>query len=116
MSEKETAPAEFQNFEEFWPHYVRQHQHPINRALHFVGTTLAMRQVYKAVKQRSLKPLLLAPLFGYGFAWVGHFFLERNKPASFGHPGWSLRGDFRMWNRMAQRKMGPELDHAASNP
>ncbi len=100
------------SFEEFWPHYVLAHQNPVNRALHFVGLTLAMRLVKKGLKERRVAPFLLAPLTGYGLSWVGHFFFERNKPASFSFPLWSLRGDFRMWNRIAQRKMGEELERA----
>lgn len=100
------------SFEEFWPYYVLQHQNPVNRALHFAGLTLAMRLVKKGVQERRLAPFILAPLAGYGLSWVGHFFFERNKPASFSFPLWSLRGDFRMWNRMAQRKMGDELARA----
>lgn len=111
MSESASTP-ELRSFEEFWPHYVRQHLNPVNRALHFVGLTLAMRLVKKGVQQRRLLPLLLAPVAGYGLSWVGHFFFEGNRPASFSHPLWSLRGDFRMWSRMAQRKMGAELARA----
>ena len=74
-----------------------------------------MHLVLKAVRLRRVAPLVLAPVVGYGLSWVGHFFFERNKPASFSHPRWSLRGDFRMWSRMAQRKMGAELDQAAAN-
>jgi hypothetical protein len=112
MSESTSAPSEPHSFEEFWPHYVRQHQHPINRALHFVGLSLAMRLTWKGVKERRLAPILLAPVVGYGLSWVGHFVFEKNKPASFSYPRWSLRGDFRMWNRIARRKMGEELARA----
>jgi hypothetical protein len=113
MSEETT---ELHSFEEFWPHYVRQHLHPVNRALHFVGLTLAMRLALKAVQKRRVAPLLLAPVVGYGLSWIGHFFFERNRPASFSYPKWSFRADFKMWSRILQRKMGAELDQASANP
>jgi len=116
MSDSASALPELHSFEEFWPHYVRQHQDPINRALHFVGLSLAMRLAWKGVRERRLLPLLLSPLAGYGLSWVGHFVFEQNKPASFSHPRWSLRGDFRMWNRILRRKMGEELERAAATP
>lgn len=111
MSESASVP-EPRSFEEFWPYYVRQHLSPVNRALHFVGLTLALRLVKKGLRERRIVPLVLAPVAGYGLSWVGHFFFERNRPASFSHPLWSLRGDFRMWSRIAQRKMGEELARA----
>jgi hypothetical protein len=116
MSDTHSQSESPKSFEEFWPHYVRAHQHPVNRALHFVGLTLAMRLGLKGIRKRRLGPLLLAPVVGYGLSWIGHFVCEHNKPASFGNPLWSLRGDFRMWSRIAQRKMGDELDRAAANP
>jgi len=117
MSET-TAPSEasVSSFEEFWPHYVRAHLHPVNRALHFVGLSLAIRLALKGIKNRRLAPILLAPVAGYGLSWIGHFFFEHNTPAAFSNPLWSLRADFRMWSLIAQRKMGDELDRAAANP
>lgn len=101
-----------ESFEEFWPFYVRQHLSPLNRALHFVGTTLAVVTAVQAIRKRRPLGLLVAPLLGYGPAWVGHFFVENNKPATFTYPLWSLRGDFRMWLRIAQRRMGDEVKAA----
>ena len=100
-------------FEEFWPFYVSQHMHPGTRALHFVGTALVLASLVAAV---AASPwwLLAAPLAGYGFAWVGHFAVERNKPATFTYPLWSLRGDFRMFRLMLLGRMHPEVERAAS--
>jgi len=98
-------------FEEFWPFYVSQHLDPTCRRLHFVGTTLAMACV--AASPWVPPVLLAAPVFGYGFAWVGHFAFEKNKPASWGswqHAAWSLRGDLRMWRKMVAGAMATEIE------
>jgi hypothetical protein len=97
---------EFSSFEEFWPFYVAEHSDATNRKLHFIGTSLAMAM--------AANPLLwpALPIAGYGFAWVGHFGFEKNKPASFKHPFWSFRGDLRMWKKIATGKMQVELERA----
>lgn len=97
-------------FEEFWPYYVSQHQDPTSRKLHFVGTTLAL----SAIAASPLFPPLLAaaPIAGYGCAWVGHFVFEKNVPATFGNPLWSLRGDMKMYKLMWQGKMDAEVEKA----
>lgn len=105
------SDKELRTFEEFWPHYLREHLHPVNRALHFVGTTLVYGIAVMGLVQ-SPRWFALAPFVGYGFAWVGHFFVERNRPATFTYPLWSLRGDFRMHARMATHRLGPDLDRA----
>jgi hypothetical protein len=96
------------DFESFWPFYVAQHSRPGTRALHFAGTTLAL--LFLAAGAATLRPYLLAwALFsGYAFAWVGHFFVEKNRPATFQYPLWSLRGDFRMYAMMWRGRMGAE--------
>jgi hypothetical protein len=83
------------SYEEFWPYYVSEHSLPATRVLHFVGTALVLACVALGL---IVSPwwLLAAPLAGYGFAWVGHFFFEHNRPATFKHPLWSFRGDFVM--------------------
>jgi len=99
-------------YEEFWPYYVSQHMNPTCRALHFVGTALVIACIVAAVLLLSRRFLLAALVAGYGFAWVGHFFFEKNKPATFTHPLWSLRGDFRMFRLMLLGRMGPEIARA----
>ena len=94
------------SFEEFWPFYVAQHLDPVNRALHFLGTSLALAALAATA---TLTPwwLLAVPLVGYGPAWVGHLFFEKNKPATFRHPLWSLRGDAAHVRAPVARPDGP---------
>ena len=96
-------------FEEFWSHYVAAHQHKGNRLLHFAGTTAALGCVAGAVVFRKRWLLLAAPVLGYGPAWLGHFLIEKNKPATFGHPLWALRADFVMWWRTILGEMDVEV-------
>ncbi|HZS41525.1 MAG TPA: DUF962 domain-containing protein [Polyangia bacterium] len=104
----------YASFREFWPFYVREHSHPVNRALHFVGTTLVIGcAVGAAAGHVYLIPAM--PVIGYGFAWVGHFLVEKNRPATFKYPLYSLAADFVMWSKIATGKMGEEVRaaHAA---
>ncbi|MBX6420361.1 MAG: DUF962 domain-containing protein [Nevskia sp.] len=93
---EETTRA-FRSFGEFYPYYLGEHTDRTCRRLHFVGTTLVIATTIYALATARLAYLLLLPLFGYGFAWVGHFFFEKNKPATFKHPWYSLMGDFVMY-------------------
>ncbi len=113
----ESANKEPETFEEFWPYYVSQHQHPTCRKLHFVGTTIALGCV--AVAPLYPQALLLAPIAGYGMAWIGHFVFEKNRPASWGgvkHFAWSLRGDLRMWRKMVTGAMEGEMQRLDLHP
>lgn len=101
---------DIKTFEDFWPHYVRAHANKTNRRLHFAGTTAAMALVAGGVLTRRLWPILAAPVVGYGFAWVGHFFVEGNIPATFGHPLYSLRADFVMWKKILDGSMDGEVE------
>jgi hypothetical protein len=99
-------------FEEFWPYYVSQHSLLATRALHFGGTTMVIAALAIAVARLSPWWVLAALVLGYGPAWIGHFLFEKNRPATFTHPLWSLRGDFRMWRLMLTGRMGPEVERA----
>ncbi len=92
--------AGFASFSEFYPFYLAEHRHRTSRRLHFIGTALGLLAVGWSVL--SLNPwwLLLVPVLGYGFAWSGHFFFEKNRPATFRHPLYSLIGDYRMFWQM----------------
>ena len=98
-------------FEEFWPFYVAQHSRPSTRALHFLGTTMVLLALAAGT---LVSPwwFAAAPVLGYGPAWIGHFFCERNRPATFTYPLWSLRGDVRMYRLMLTGRMAPEVDRA----
>jgi hypothetical protein len=100
------------SYEAFWPFYVAQHSHRINRRLHFVGTSLVLVALLAALFA-SIEWFLAAPVAGYGFAWVGHFVFEKNRPATFTYPLWSLRGDLRMFRLMLLGKMDGEVERAA---
>lgn len=86
----------FRNFEEFYPFYLGEHSDRTSRRLHVIGTSAAVLQMLAAVLMREPLLLLSALVTGYGFAWVGHYVFEKNRPATFKHPLYSLRGDFRM--------------------
>ncbi|TJY42263.1 DUF962 domain-containing protein [Cohnella pontilimi] len=90
----------FRNYSEFWPFYLTQHSKSSTRAWHFVGTSCVFVCVILAVVLNNYWLLLLAPVIAYGLAWFSHFFIEGNKPATFGHPFWSLRADFHLYALM----------------
>lgn len=92
--------------------YLAEHLNGTNRVLHFVGTTLVYALLIAAAATGVASYVAYAPFAGYGFAWVGHFFIERNKPATFTHPLWSLVGDFRMHALMAVGRLEPHLVRA----
>ncbi len=104
------SEARYQSFEEFWPYYVGEHKDPRCRALHYVGTTLALGTVAAAALTVNPGWLLLTPVVGYAPAWIGHFVIEKNRPATFKYPVWSLRGDFKMLSLALAGKMGAELE------
>ena len=93
-------PRRFASFAEFYPFYLEEHASRTNRRLHFVGTTLVIALALTALATGRWWLLAALPLVGYGFAWVGHYFVECNRPATFSHPVYSLIGDFAMWRDM----------------
>ena len=100
------TPPNFQTYDEFFHFYLRQHSDPRNRILHDVGTTLGVAVVLGALLfGHPWYALLFFPI-GYGCAWTGHFVLEKNKPATFGHPFWSFISDFRMVGLMLSGRLG----------
>ena len=99
---------EIRTFRDFWPYYVRAHSRARTRLLHAVGSLLALACVALAFAL-SLWLLLAAPLVGYAFAWYGHFFVEQNKPATFGHPFYSLAADYVMLWKILTGRMDEEV-------
>ncbi len=100
---------QFQSYEEFFAFYARQHSCLSNRLMHATGTTLGMVTAVVAFATGHPWYALLWIPVAYGFAWTGHFLLEKNTPATFGHPFWSFISDFRMLFLMATGRLGPYL-------
>ena len=84
-------------FARFYAYYLGEHRHPACRLLHYIGSWGVVLIVLAAVVKRRPLELLGAPILGYGFAWVGHLFFEKNRPATFRQPWYSLAGDWVMW-------------------
>ncbi len=89
--------AGFASFREFYPFYLSEHRDRACRRLHFAGSLLVLATLAAALASGRAAWLWLAPLFGYGFAWIGHFAFEKNRPATFRHPFYSLAGDWAMF-------------------
>ena len=99
------AGVEYRSFRDFYPFYLTEHSRSGTRCLHFAGTLLVLLSFGYAVVMQRWGFLALVPLFGYGFAWVGHFAVEKNRPATFQHPLYSLAGDFRMFADMVRGRV-----------
>ncbi|KAL0480303.1 Pnec [Acrasis kona] len=94
----------FKSMDEFYPHYISEHKNPINRILHVMGTTLAVSFLLFCLTTGRFALIPFIFVIGYGFAWVGHFVFEKNKPATFKHPFYSFAGDFYMLYDIITRK------------
>jgi len=99
---------EIDSFSDFWPYYVRAHSRERTRLLHAIGSVLAVVMLGVAFAV-NLWLLLAVPVVGYAFAWYAHFFVEGNRPATFGHPFYSLIADYRMLFLMMAGKMDDEV-------
>ena len=95
----------FGSFAEFYQFYLSEHSDPLNRRLHFTGCVLVIAVILCALIFREWLFLVLAPVFGYGLAWVGHYFIEKNRPATFKYPLWSLMGDWVMFGEIISGKI-----------
>lgn len=96
--------SRFASFREFYPYYLSEHRNPTCRRLHVIGSTLVLLVIVLAVATGDARWLWLAPVAGYGFAWIGHFAFEKNRPATFRHPLYSLAGDWVMYWQILRRR------------
>jgi hypothetical protein len=99
----------FHSYAEFWPFYLREHARPATRGLHFAGTAIAIACLIAAAVTWRWELLMAAVIAGYAFAWIAHLRVEKNRPATFTHPWWSLVSDFRMFALFLRGRLGHEL-------
>jgi hypothetical protein len=97
--------TEYPTFQDFYPYYLAEHRHPVCRRLHFIGSLLVLITALYIVLTGAWKLIWLLPFLGYGFAWLGHFFFEKNKPATFTYPLYSLIGDWAMFKDILTGKI-----------
>jgi hypothetical protein len=99
-------------YDEFWVRYLRGHAAPNTRALHYIGSVLALAALLSAIMTFDWRWLIAVPVIGYGFAWTAHYAIEGNRPETFGHPFWSLFSDYRMLVLALTRRLAPHLQRA----
>ncbi len=102
----------YQTFWDFYPYYLTEHSLPVNRTLHFIGTGLVIGMLIAGTVTGKWYYFVVIPFCGYGFAWVGHFFLEKNRPATFTYPLYSLGSDFVMFWHILTGQISKKLEEA----
>ncbi len=105
MSQSETQARRYASFAEFYPFYLSEHSDRTCRRLHFVGTSLGLACLVLAFLTLNAWWVLIGLVVGYAFAWVGHFLFEKNRPATFTYPLWSLMGDWVMWSEILRGRI-----------
>jgi hypothetical protein len=116
MADTAAGLERYTSFRDFWPYYLREHSRPATRGYHYVGTSLVAGLAVGAVATRNWWLLAGLPVAGYGFAWAGHALSERNRPATFTYPLWSLAADWKMWALGLTGRLKPELEAAGVAP
>ena len=106
------AEKKYKSFRSFYPYYLTEHGDVKNRILHFTGTAGLLAILVAAIILQKWWMLVLIPVCGYGFAWVGHFFIEKNKPATFTYPLYSLGSDFVMFWHILTGQISKKLEEA----
>lgn len=104
----------FNSFAEFWPYYLAEHSKPETRAIHAIGTTASVACIAALIAKRKWKLLPLAFIPGYGAAWLSHFLVEKNRPATFDYPLWSFISDYKMIGMMIAGKMDREVERVSA--
>ncbi len=111
-----SSEKKYKTFDAFWPFYLGEHSVPLTRTLHFIGTTIAFLLIVSAIWTMTWQPLIGALLSGYFWAWVSHFFVEKNRPATFTYPGYSFIADWKMWAFTITGKLNGELKRLNITP
>ncbi len=106
MSERITS------YSEFWPYYLREHSRTSCRVAHYIGTSAGIVALVLLIATGNWWWLLVGLVSGYGPAWIGHYFFEKNRPATFQYPFWSFYSDFRMYFCFVSGRLGTELSRA----
>ena len=106
----------YKSFRTFYPYYLREHKNVTSRTLHFIGTALVIICLFAGIITGKWVLFIIIPLCGYGFAWFGHYFFEKNKPASFKYPFYSLASDFVMFWHILTGKLPQKMKEALSEP
>lgn len=102
----------YSSFSEFYPYYLTEHGRPINHYLHFVGTFFVIASFIGGLVTQNGNLLFAVPFFGYGFAWFGHFVFEKNRPATFVYPIYSLGSDFVMFWHILTGQINKKMEEA----
>lgn len=105
----------YKSLKEFYPYYLTEHSDATNRMLHFFGTSIVIFLLVFGLATQNWKLLIAIPIAGYGFAWVGHFFIEKNKPATFTYPAYSLASDFIMFWHILTFQINEKVEEAQKN-
>jgi hypothetical protein len=108
--------ARIPSYREFWPYYLKEHSRPATRAIHLAGTAAALVLIGAAVATGLWWLPLAGVAAGYGSAWTAHAFIEKNKPATFTYPAWSLLSDFKMLGHYATGTLGREVERHLGAP
>jgi hypothetical protein len=107
-----STEKKYKTFWSFYPYYLTEHSDNTNRLLHFIGTLLLLMALVAGIITEKWWFFALVPILGYGFAWVGHYFIEKNKPATFTYPLYSLASDFVMFWHTITGQIGKKMKEA----